>query len=219
MTRKKYDYQRLILMPQFIELQKTSLIRAACQTEDEELAAYEAELRAFREKERVEAGKWVLWTHGAALTHNLDGSYSQELRDWLKVNEKLIEIGGYAEVGESINIWNPQVESWIFNQHGEFKFSPAYWEYLLSEGYVKRWIECHENRLSSKFQSLSYSFPIEYVQKRIMETEIPHPDRRDHLGYNPLSGLMSERGIYRWQDDARENPVRTKRLMVAEAAK
>jgi hypothetical protein len=214
MTRKKYDYQRLILMPQFIEIQKTSAIRATCQTEDEELAAYEAELRSFREKDRLEAGKWVSWTHGAALTHNPDGSYSQELQDWLKVNEKLIEIGGYAELGEAINIWNPHVQSWAFDKHGEFKFSAAYWEYLLSEGYVERWIDCQESRLSSKFQSLSYSFPTEYIQKRIMETEIPDPTT-----YNPLSGLMSEHEIYRWQDDARVNPVRTKRIMVAEAAR
>jgi hypothetical protein len=219
MTRKKYDYQRLIFMPQFIELQKISPKRAACQTEDEELAAYEAELRAFREKDRVKAGKWVSWTHGAALTHNPDGSKSQELQDWLKVNEKLIEIGGYAEIGEAINIWNPQEQSWAFDKQGEFKFSAVYWEYLLSEGYVERWIECQESRLSSKFQSLSYSFPTEYIQQRIMETEIPHLDRRDHLGYDPLKGLMSEREIYRFQDAAQVNPLRNKRLMVAESAK
>jgi hypothetical protein len=208
MTRKKYDYQRLILMPQFIELQKTSSIRAACQTEDEELAAYEVEIRAFREKDRVEAGKWVSWTHGVALTHNPDGSYSQELQDWLKVNEKLIEIGGYAEVGESMNIWNPQVESWIFDQRGGFDFSPAYWEYLLSEGYVKRWIECHLSRLSSEFGSLSYSLPSDYVRKRIMQTEIPNPAR-----YDPLDGLLSERRIYQFQQEAKENPVRKNRMM------
>jgi hypothetical protein len=207
MTRKKYDYQRLIFMPQFIELQKTSPKRAACLTEDEEFALYEADLRAFRQQDRIRAGKWVSWIHGAALTHNSDGSYSQELQDWLKVNEKLIEIGGYAEVGEPVNVWNPQVQSWVFDKHGEFKFSAAYWEYLLSEGYVERWIDCQESRLSSKFQSLSSSFPTEYIQKRIIETEIPHPDRRDHLGYDPLQGLMSEREIYRFQDAAHVNPT------------
>jgi hypothetical protein len=214
MTRPKYDYEQLILMPQFKASRQASLTNIAYETRAEEFAAYEADLRAFRQQDRTKAGKWVSWTHGAALTHNPDGSYSQELQDWLKVNEKLIEIVGYAELGEAINIWNPQVQSWAFDKHGEFKFSAVYWEYLLSEGYVERWIDCQESRLSSKFQSLSYSFPTEYIQKRIMETEIPDPNT-----YNPLSGLMSEHEIYRWQDDARVNPVRTKRIMAAGAAR
>jgi hypothetical protein len=213
MTRPKYDYEQLILMPQFKASQLASLSSIVYETRVEEFAVYEADLRAFKQQDRAKAGKWVSWTYGAALTHNPDGSYSRELQDWLKVNEKLIEIGGYAEIGEAINIWNPQAQSWAFDKHGEFKFSAAYWEYLLSEGYVERWIECQESRLSSKFQSLSHSFTTEYIQKRIMETEIPNPTR-----YNPLSGLMSEHEIYRWQDDARVNPVRTKRIMVAEVA-
>lgn len=212
MTRKKYSYEQLILTPKFIEHQKNFIARATATEDLFDILIKEEQ--AFRQRDRAEAPKWVSWPHGSAMTHNSDGSYTQELQDWLKVNERWIEIGGYAEVGESVNVWNPQVQSWAFDKRGEFKFSAAYWEYLLSEGYVKRWIECHENRLSSKFQSLSHSFPTEYIQKRIMETEIPNPTR-----YNPLSGLMSEHEIYRWQDDARVNPVRTKRIMVAEAAR
>jgi hypothetical protein len=212
MTRKKYSYEQLILTPKFIEHQKTFVARATAT--DDLFDVLIKEEQAFRQKDRAEAPKWVPWPHGSAMTHNLDRSCTEELQDWLKVNEKLIEIGGYAEVGETISVWNPQVQSWAFDKHGKFKFSPAYWEYLLSEGYVKRWIECHESRLSSKFQSLSYSLPTEYIQKRIMETEIPNPTR-----YNPLSGLMSEREIYRFQDAADVNPVRNKRIMVAESAK
>jgi hypothetical protein len=215
MTRPKYDYEQLILMPQFKAIQQASLTSIAYETRAEEFAVYEADLRAFRQQDRAKAGKWVSWTHGAALTHNPDGSHSPELQNWLKVNEKLIEIGGYAEVGEAISVWNPQVESWIFDQRGDFKFSPAYWEYLLSEGYVERWIECHETRLAGKFGVLSNSLPSEYVQQRIMQTEIPHPDRHDHLGYDPLKGLMSERRIYQFQKDAGANPVRSNKALIS----
>jgi hypothetical protein len=217
MTRKKYSYEQLILTPKFIEHQKTFVARATAT--DDLFDILIKEEQAFRQKDLAEAPKWVLWPHGSAMTHNVDGSYTQELQDWLKVNEKLIEIAGYAEVGEAISVWNPQVESWIFDQRGGFKFSPAYWEYLLSEGYVERWIECHETRLAGKFGVLSNSLPSEYVQQRIMQTEIPHPDRRDHLGYDPLEGLMSEREIYRFQDAADVNPVRNKRVMVVGLAK
>jgi hypothetical protein len=212
MTRKKYSYQQLILTPKFVEHQKTFVARAT--STDDLFDVLIKEEQAFRQKDRAEAPKWVPWLHGPAMTHNSDGSYTQELQDWLKVNERWIEIDGYAEVGEPVNIWNPQVESWTFDKHGEFKFSAAYWEYLLSEGYVKRWIECHESRLASKFQSLSYSFPTEHIQKRIMGTEIPDPTT-----YDPLDGLMSECEIYRFQDAARVNPVRNKRIMIAESAK
>lgn len=217
MTRIKYSYQWLILTPKFIEHQKT--FRSIATTMNEFLAICEKEEPMFRDRDRRDAPMWVPWPYGPAMTHNADGSITQELRDWLKANERQIEIAGYAEIGEPVNVWNPQVRSWVFDKHGEFNFSPAYWEYLLSEGYVKRWIECEESRMSSDLQSLSNSFPTEYIQQRIMETEIPHRDRRDHLGYNPLSGLMSEHKIYQWQVDTRENPERTKRLMVAEAAK
>jgi hypothetical protein len=212
MTRKKYSYQQLILTPRFVEHQKTFVARATAT--DDLFDVLIKEEQAFRQKDRAEAPKWVSWLHGPAMTHNSDGSCTQELQEWLKVNERLIEIDGYAEVGEPVNVWNPQTQSWAFDKHSEFKFSTAYWEYLLSEGYVKRWIECHESRLSSKFQSLSYSFPTEHIQKRIMGTEIPDP-----ITYDPLEGLMSECEIYRFQDAARVNPVRNKRIMVAESAK
>lgn len=205
MTRQKYDYEQLILMPKFQESQRGLL----GSDPDEAFRGYETGRVAFMKQNRASAGKWVPWTHGIE-THNENGQYRPELVDWLKLNERLIEMKGYAEIGEQPNIWNPQMESWTFDERGEFKFSAAYWEYLLSEGYVKRWIECQENRMGSEFGALSYSFPLDHIRKRIMEAEIPNPSR-----YSPLSGLLSESHIYRFQEAAGVNPVRKKRLIVA----
>lgn len=208
MTRQKYDYEQLILMPRFAKSQQSKSV-VAYKTRDEEFRVYEADRRAFSRQDRANAGQWVPWIHGLA-THDDNGLYRQELVDWLKSNERLIEIQGYAQVGEQPNVWNPQVKSWTFDEQGEFKFSPAYWEYLLSEGYVKRWIECQENRMASQLGSLSYSFPIDHIQNRVMEVEIPNV-----AGYSPLKGLLSEASIYRFQEDAGVSPAREKRSTVA----
>ncbi len=78
--------------------------------------------------------------------------------------KSVIEIMGYGLVGEAINIWNPQIKSWDVDRYGSFVFSNAYWEYLLSEGYVKRWIECRQNQLSGEFGALSQSFADEWLE-------------------------------------------------------
>lgn len=182
MTRKKYYYERYVLPSKY--------------------RVGSAEYIAAEKEARVEMRGWVKWTEGLE-THNPDGSYTQELTDWLKGNEKRIEIMGYGLVGEKINVWNPQLRSWDVDRYGSFEFSAAYWEYLLSEGYVKRWIECRQNQLSGEFGALSQSFADEWVESRIKRTEIPIPSE-----YDPLEGLMSEHQICNLQIKMNENPMR-----------
>jgi hypothetical protein len=211
MTRKKFNYKSLILQDKFSKSKQGSKPGTFKGTVREIFAKSRRELEIFSQKDEAEAGVWVYWPHGPAKTHNPDGSHTVELTNWLKINERWIEIKGYAEISETPKVWNPEVQSWIIDR-GEFKFSPEYRGYLLSEGYVERWIECHENRLSSQFESLSQSFMDEYIQRRIMETEIPHPKRQDRLGYDPLKGLRSEGQIYEFQVEAKVNSLRTERL-------
>lgn len=186
MTRKKYHYERYVLPAKY--RYDSPEYKAADREADEEM------------------DNWVKWTGGLE-THNSDGSYTQELTDWLKINEKCIEIMGYGLVGEEINIWNPQVKSWTVNEYGKFRFSEAYWEYLLSEGYVKRWIECRQNQLAGEFGALSQSFTDEWLESRIKRTEIPIPSE-----YDPLEGLMSEHQIFNLQVKMGENHMREDRV-------
>ncbi len=48
---------------------------------------WDAEYIAAEIEAEEEMSGWVKWTGGLE-THNPDGSYTQELTDWLKVNEK-----------------------------------------------------------------------------------------------------------------------------------
>lgn len=208
MTRKKFDYRSLILQRKFRESRKGFISETFGGTVRENFAKSRRELEAFSRKDEDDAGLWIYWPHGPARTHNPDGSHTEELTNWLEVNKRWIEIKGYAQIGEIPKIWNPEVQSWTFTDRGEFKFSPEYREYLLSEGYIERWIECHESRLSSQFEAMSQSFIDEYIQQRVVEVEIPHPGRRDRLGYDPLKGLRSEGQIYEFQVAAKINSMR-----------
>jgi hypothetical protein len=187
MTRKKYSYDRFILESQY--------------------RVGSNEYLAAKAVAAAEIKGWVSWSRGID-THKPDGTYTPELTEWLKVNERCIEIMGYGVVGEPLHLWNPQVESWTIDKFGAFQYSAIYWEYLISEGYVKRWIECCQSRLAGELRSLSYSFPDAYLHKRIQETEIPQLEK-----YDPIDGLFSESKIYGLQQRAQENPARENKII------
>jgi hypothetical protein len=176
MARVKFSYEERFLSPDSSADERWNIVQA----------------------KRKAAGKWVQWTNGI-YTHNPDGTYTQELIDWLKANEARIELSGYAVVGEPVNIWNPQETSWDCGPNGKFIFSKAYREYLLSEGFLEELIRCCEVEMDCQMGGLSYSFPDRWMQERIQVAEIPNPSR-----YEPLQGMISEGRIALLQRQAVE---------------